>query len=714
MDDSSLFQRRLSASLLSMDPAWRSSFIDYEKLRKQVKKIVFVQQQEALSAHTPNPDPQNAPLLTARTSKYHQHFHSTLHAECASMNAFFLGRASACTKLFEELGLDHAAIAHQQVHPVATLTFSKVLVDTFPTNAARVLSPQLSHQAASTAMHALEPRQIALFKRFLHLCYEIDQLRKYVLINHLVLWKVVKKYDKHAGQDTQKQFTALLQQFDFSGEKTSELVQRAQFVSKRLMQAEEDERKGTCPICLRAPMVDPLALSCCHSFCFTCMLHQPTFGVSCPICRREDEWDAHLLGIEGVMSDSVTQCISSPREHASPSLSQPHPLTPLTPTLSPNTVVAKALQMHGVNSAMRNLPPYVQDALLNAVSSAAVAAVSAINRGGGGSVPKADSHNVIQAAVNAAIQAQMGQWTALGSPQELSPMGRGGMHDFPFAQSPSSASLAGLSPVSTPMSLDELGGGLSTAAVLQQLMKKARSVKQSAGVSCHQCKTTKMTHELHFCTSHMLVSKKGRRRKCRKKYCETSDHCQPHLSTSPATPSSSPTLTSSPCCPCLLSRVRRCLRRSYTPSVMESAVSNPKEWPCPSCLQLCICAACHRQDGGESEEEEGESVDTQSVGSSGTRKSASVTGGSSVANGGVKLEAPATPVQPLPPQIHQQHAHRKRKELSEAQSALMQLTPASPIPLPPPRRTTLRPSRPSMPTPTSPTPFTPTPLTPPA
>ena len=672
LDDSSLFQRRLSQALSSMDPAWRSAFIDYEKLRKQVKKIVFVQQQEAVqrqqaeaaaqqqqhqqqqqaqaqgqsaAASSSSSSSSSAAVLhaalaqqKARTGRYHSHFHASLQQECLAMNAFFQGRAAACTKLFDELGLDHAAIQHQQVHPVATLTFSKVLLDTFPSNANRVLSLGLSHQAASTSMAALEPRQIALFKRFLHLCYEIDQLRKYVLINHAILWKVVKKYDKHAGQDTAKAFVQLLQQFEFSGEECSRLVGRAQYVSKRLLQSEEDERKGTCPICLRAPMVDPLALSCLHSFCFTCLLHQPTFGSACPMCRKEDDWDAHLLGIEGIMTDAIVQCVSTPREGPSPSSATPIP--PGTPTpLSPSAVVARALQMNGVGTALQNMPGYLHEAVFTAASNAAVAAVTALNRGGG-AAPTADPQNGIQAAVNAAIRAQMGQWNHLGSMQPRSPHPAANGTDMGF-NSPAASSMPGLSPVPNPSALDD-GSTLTPAAWLQQLIRKAKHVKQSAGVSCHQCKTTKNSYELHFCTSQILVSRKGRRRKCRKKYCET-------LATA-ATQRSCPCQTTLPALltPPLTVCLRRCLRRSYTPSVMETALANPKQWPCPSCLNLCICAACHRQDGGESEDD-GDG-DEHSVSSAGTRKS----------GGAVKAEA--SPVQAAAP-VPRKAAQRKRKEL---------------------------------------------------
>ena len=668
MDESSVFQRRLAAALQTMDPAWRSAFIDYEKLRKQVKKIVFLQQQEAhntatshTAASTPASAPSSAnssPALSAvsgptssgsvslgalglrhqsvqRSNKYHQQFHSSLQLEMQQMNVFFLSRTTACTKLFDELGLDHAAIQHQQVHPIATLTFAKVLLDTFPSNALLVLNPLLVQNAGQTRMEMLEPRQIALFKRLLHLCYEIDQLRKYVLINHAILWKVIKKYDKHAGQETQKAFLHLLSVFDFSGDKCSELVHRAQYVSKRLLQQDVDERKsGTCPICLRAPMVDALSLSCSHAFCFTCLLHQPTFWQCCPICRKEDDWDPHMLSIESVMSDNVTQCISTAREHGSPLHGRAASIASSGASLSPTTVVATALNSNSVNGALQSLPPFLQQALLSAVSSAAVAAVSAIKNGGGlaaaAAAQKGDQNNVIQAAVNAAIQAQMGQLTALASPKaHHSPNGRHGHADTPFTPTSTVSSSASslLSPTSntSPVSTDD--SHLSPSAFLNKLLHQARQVKNNQGVSCHQCKTTKQTHELHFCTSQALISRKGRRRKCRKKYCES------------------------------------CLSRSYSPAVLNASFKESRQWPCPSCLGLCICAACTRSGGPDDSDDEDIETDGDqvSVMSSDTKRSYSKDG-----TAGVPGASPTA-------QRRQLQQQRKRKEL-EMQSAIAQLT----------------------------------------
>ena len=607
-----MFQRRLAAALQAMDPAWRSAFIDYEKLRKQVKNIVSLQQQEASTHNADTPCASSPPTVAMssvsfpspfasassnpssvlvanrhkqRINRYHQQFHTSLQLEMQQMNTFFVSCTITCTKLFDQLGLDHVGIQHQQVHPIATLAFAKVLLDTFPSSALLVLNPMLVQRADQTRVEALEPRQIALFRWLLHLCYEIDQLRKYCLINHAILWKLMKKYDKHTGQDTQKTFLHTLNAFDFSGNKCSELVHRAQCVGKKLLQQDVDEKRGgACSICLRQPMADALLLSCAHGFCFTCLLHQPTFWHSCPICRREDDWDAHMLSIENVVSDCMAQCISTAKEEPSPLLSRT-PTAANADALPCGAVVATAFNNDGVNSALQQLPPFLQQALLSAVSSAAVTAVNTIKNGGG--VATTDQINTIQAAVNAAIRAHMGQLTASSSPKPAQYTSDGWRSNnvLPFTlNSTVSSSVLSSGSDTSPVTTNDTN--LSPSAFLLQPLRR-HGKNSSQGVSCHQCKTNKQTFELHFCSSQTLVSWKDRQRKCRKKYCET------------------------------------CLRRSYPPVVLEAAHKDSKLWPCPSCLGLCICAAC-TQSGGLDHADNGDSEtegDHVSVANSESRRS---------------------------------------------------------------------------------------------
>lgn len=81
--------------------------------------------------------------------------------------------------------------------------------------------------------------------------------------------------------------------------------------------------------------------------------------------------------------------------------------------------------------------------------------------------------------------------------------------------------------------------------------------------SCHHCKTTKPVSSLFFCSNRRADTPHSRR--CRKKYCLA------------------------------------CLHRAYpqvasTPLAVSPSSSNARPaWTCPSCLEMCECAACTRR-----------------------------------------------------------------------------------------------------------------------
>lgn len=682
-ESSGQFTAKLLQSINQMDPAWRSSFIDHEKLRKQVKKIVFVHNEHLNAVNQANQSINNPNITSeekaqqqsinqtiisqhqARTNKYHSQFHSMLAQECHQMEGFFNARAAACSKLFDELGLDQPNNLHQAVHPIATLAFAKVLMETFPQHSIYLLHSDLSMRAMQSSINQLEPRQIALFKRFLHLCYEIDQLRKYVLINHFILWKLIKKYDKHTGQDSVRGFLLMLKTYSFHGSTTSKLIVRAQFICNRLLCVNQPNhpspdlrqfnlrKSGACPVCAREPMFDPLSLACTHAMCFECMLHQPSFGSTCPCCSKDQVWDAHLLGIESVLSDRIAQVISVDidNSHAAmrpvnglhnsvttptSSVNSTQPLNhSLSKELSPAHAVANALSMNGIGNALGSLNPAMQQVVLNAITNAAIAAVKAV---GATNQPhnQANALEIIQQAVNSAIEKQLGKFTLpthsnqpnnqlmhpshsptstsgichpmnpsmnhmihpslqqfnhpmhTNHPSAVAPLMHpcAPMHPFTFTQQSINQPMTSSNgSVASPKSYASGEESLSQAILKQSNHLKPRSLhpckmQNSPSMSCHQCKTVKDSHELHACTNHRDTSnKKGKPRKCKKKFCEA------------------------------------CLRRSYGQPTVDAAKAEGVSWACPSCQKLCICASCQRGPDAQSSDDDTIGAATEASGS---------------------------------------------------------------------------------------------------
>lgn len=100
----------------------------------------------------------------------------------------------------------------------------------------------------------------------------------------------------------------------------------------------------------------------------------------------------------------------------------------------------------------------------------------------------------------------------------------------------------------------------NTIITPQPVQPHIAPIKQR-GFSCHQCKSTKPTHMLLFCTfkTENVVDIKLSK-KCRKKYCDA------------------------------------CLRRYYNISIYDTQLQHTiHTWICPSCQDKCQCATCRRK-----------------------------------------------------------------------------------------------------------------------
>jgi len=83
-------------------------------------------------------------------------------------------------------------------------------------------------------------------------------------------------------------------------------------------------------------------------------------------------------------------------------------------------------------------------------------------------------------------------------------------------------------------------------------------LKKSSGSSCHQCKNRRESRHLNFCRNRTRSANDDKKKKiCRKKFC---DHC--------------------------------IIKFNYQARLPPK---NSRDWECPSCLGICVCAACRRK-----------------------------------------------------------------------------------------------------------------------
>ena len=285
----SLFSVKLSRELSKLpDAQWRAASIDYQRLRKQIKKIVYYeqeakqnskQQQAAAAATTASAEAGGAEavqrsvdgqlvadstaqpassLLAAlsassaqrdRLRKSRDVFWFVLKAEIEKVNGFFAGKEAEANRQFAAVGLESELSAHsgdsdggpsgRQAESLSTdrLVFAKLLLEQHPRALAeRLLPPPLLHSASSVAWAALPSARVALLSSFLQLCGMLDQLRKFVVVNYVVGLKVLRKYDDFTVRGAKDELSRELSDEPFAASaRLATLLQRAEHITFRLL-----------------------------------------------------------------------------------------------------------------------------------------------------------------------------------------------------------------------------------------------------------------------------------------------------------------------------------------------------------------------------------------------------------------------------------------------------------------------------------------------
>ena len=304
-------------------------------------------------------------------------FWFVLKAEIEKVNGFFASKEEEANRQFAAVGLEHELSNHNttgasgsgsgqampQPDALSTdrLVFAKLLIEQHPRALAeRLLPPALFQSASSVPWSALPSARVALLTSFLSLCALLDQLRKFVVINYVVVLKVLKKYDDFTIRSAKDELSRELSDEPFAtSARLASLLQRAESITFRLLPPTEGQRQHSsalrptphtpstdtstdttsaaaanneqtghsssspelsstsmstststsataasslCPIC-HLSLANPVQLQCGHRCCFNCLAsHTVARSFSCPVCAKQQDFDSLDLGC-GVRTD---------------------------------------------------------------------------------------------------------------------------------------------------------------------------------------------------------------------------------------------------------------------------------------------------------------------------------------------------------------------------------------------------------------------------
>eukprot|EP00999_Lentomonas_sp_LEN2_P000126 NODE_111_length_2275_cov_88.543296_g88_i0.p1 GENE.NODE_111_length_2275_cov_88.543296_g88_i0~~NODE_111_length_2275_cov_88.543296_g88_i0.p1 ORF type:complete len:706 (+),score=76.96 NODE_111_length_2275_cov_88.543296_g88_i0:90-2207(+) len=261
-------------------PGWELYYLNYKQLKGNIKRVQAAQRLERgedilqLSKGTPF-DPPISSVLEEK-----DFFTRSLMTQIDKINDFYLSKETE-------------------------------LVHTYSDNFEMLLRHLLSR-----------PENISLTldecKEFFEFAQQVDNLRKYTVLNYIGVLKICKKFDKKTSFELKPRVSRLLIRQPFYTSTilaalfTEVQCQCAQLIyhSQHILPQVSDY---SCPICNQL-LQDPIVLSCTHRFCRSCLsdfcTKTSTSHQRCPTCEKEfDSLDPATYRVDNILEKFIDSFI---------------------------------------------------------------------------------------------------------------------------------------------------------------------------------------------------------------------------------------------------------------------------------------------------------------------------------------------------------------------------------------------------------------------
>ena len=471
------FTQKLQHCLPLVAPQLQHAVLDYERLRSHIKRIAFYTQPDdnTQSTHSDHLLPPTSEDKRGgrragsgevnggkdRAKRHHELFWNELRRQVEVMNTAYGREEKECRRLLAELSGSESA---QQQRTAEVCRYL----------AQHCTSPN----AATPIRPAASPDLLSTFHAALRLCSSLSALSHFLFVSYLVLWRAVGKYNKHTeSQVDQRQLAAFPSSPFTAPPRLSSLLSKTNALFALQSSTSSAPAANHCPLCL---LDSPHQLHLqCHSICFSCCVRQPSFGLHCPQCRREEDVQAESVEV-GLWVSLICKL---------------------------RVDDSSAASLVKVESSYDAAGETTRD-----TASRDVEDVKGDNRSG------RMKERRLTVKVGDVELASFPPSQPLAFPP--SPLSANSVaSDTSYLSSPRTASLS--VPLGSPHLPPSPGPNASptSSSAFDEFFALHFRPKRGQGVSCHQCKTNKDPATLLFCANR---EEKGvRRRRCRKKYCES-------------------------------------------------------------------------------------------------------------------------------------------------------------------------------------------------
>ena len=462
------FAQKLQRCLPLVSPPLQNAVLDYERLRLHIKRIAYYSQpdDEARAAHSdhllpPSSDDRRGARRGGQVDADGKEKAKKHHEQ------FW----NELRRQVEAMNTVYGREEKECRRLLAELSGSDSAQQQRTAEVCRYLAQHCTSPNAATPIRPpASPDLLSTFHSALRLCSSLSALSHFLFVSYLVLWRAVGKYNKHTESAVDQRQLAAFPSSPFTAPpRLSSLLARANAIFALQSSASSSSTTSHCPLCL---LDSPHLLHLqCHSLCFNCSVRQPSFGSHCPQCRREEDVQADSVEV-GLWVSLVCKLrvddSSAVTMKAETAVGEPgrHELDDGQNVTRSGRLKERRLTVKVGDVELGSFPP---------------------------SLPLSFPPSPLSANSTTS--------------------------DASYLSSPSTASLSvPLGPPRLPPSPGPNASPTSSSAFDEFFAQHFRP-KRGQGVSCHQCKTNKDPATLLFCANR---EEKGvRRRRCRKKYCES-------------------------------------------------------------------------------------------------------------------------------------------------------------------------------------------------
>jgi len=325
------FGKQLINFVSHLPPEWQSHFIEYKRLKQQLKYIkpeepssLDIQQEDQQDQEKKEVNNDNNVLdvrkddsnkkdegihgekkgseesmeevieLDIRGRASEDYFFEKVEEELNDINEFFILKQRELLNQFAIVGKEFSKLSspaqrkcRKEYDTFRKFAFYCEQALQKPENncGTQFIDVALNQVASQNVHDHKHTKAIETINKLSLLYHQMEMLREFANMNKTGIRKILKKHDKKMGTHTKEIFLNRMTNMPFGHiDVVDDLMKNSQAMITSNIPREEDY---LCPVCLELICVPVALIKCNHRFCKSCLSKLCRYSHACPLCRKK-------------------------------------------------------------------------------------------------------------------------------------------------------------------------------------------------------------------------------------------------------------------------------------------------------------------------------------------------------------------------------------------------------------------------------------------